>query len=531
MGAPPPTVGEPLFASSDIQGNIAPGFATEEQRLVGLRFKDPADVPGARLLLTQLLPSVTPMSVVFPARKARGAVARGDSLASALSADVWLNVALNAEALSLLGHDEVARLDKAFEFGMSARSYSLGDPRDPMFADGAPNPGHRSNWVAGGPGREIHVLLTLAGTDAAAIDSRVGAILGLDGANHFDVVLDLPGVRRDTEHFGFVDGLSQPGPRGLVPGDQPVPLTTRLPLVSRAGEPELSRPGQPLVWPGQYLLGQPTQLPSDYRTAGPVRPNLPPFAHNGSFLVFRRLGQDVAAFYDDTATVAGELAAKPGFGHVTPELLRALIVGRWPSGQPVMRSPYADQPSDEAGRDPLNHFQFARAVPDIELDGRPIAGAGADPSGSVCPVLAHIRKVNPRDLPTDQGAEFRTLTFQMLRRGFSFGPPYDHENPGNEQNGAERGLAFLSYQASIENQFEILNNKWMNVDGGPQSGGHDLLVGQNSTPGQGRARAGTLLSGTGQAVVSVTRPWVVPTGGGYFFAPSIASLGALARGG
>src|SRR5437016_11942436 len=106
----PSTVDEPLFAASDIQGNIAPGFATEDQRLVGLRFKDPADVPAARLLLAQHLPSVTPMSVVFPARKVRSAVARGELPVSALSSGVWLNAALSADALSLLGHDEVARL-------------------------------------------------------------------------------------------------------------------------------------------------------------------------------------------------------------------------------------------------------------------------------------------------------------------------------------------------------------------------------------------------------------------------------------
>jgi len=522
---------EPLFAAGDIQGNIAPGFATEEQRLLGLRLNDLGDVAAARLFLGQILPLVTPMATVFPARKVRSAVARGAMSATALSTDVWLNVALNAEVLTLLGQDQVARLDKAFEFGMGARSYALGDPREPTLADGSPNPGHRSNWVAGGPDREIHLLLTFGGSDAAALDARAHEVLALQGADRLDVVFDQPGVRRDTEHFGFVDGLSQPGPRGLVPGDEPVPLTKRFPLEPRAGEPEFSRPGQPLVWPGQYLLGHPTQLFTDYRNPGPVRPGIPPFAYNGSFLVFRRLRQDVAAFYQDTDTLAAELAAKPGFEHITPALLRALIVGRWPSGQPVMRSPGADQPSDVEHRDPLNHFQYARPVPDIVLDGKQIPGAGADMAGRVCPVLAHIRKVNPRDLPTDQGPEFRTLTFQMLRRGFSFGPPFDHANPSSEQNRAERGLAFVSYQASIENQFEILNNKWMNLDGGPQSGGLDLLVGQNSTPGQGRVRTGMLYCDSGQTAVSTTRPWVVPTGGGYFFAPSISSLAALARGG
>ena len=81
----------------------------------------------------------------------------------------------------------------------------------------------------------------------------------------------------------------------------------------------------------------------------------------------------------------------------------------------------------------LNHFNYATDVPPLVLsDGQSIPGATGNPSpvvGVQCPAWAHIRKVNPRDLGTDQGGEAETLSFQMLRRGIPFGPPYDRGRP------------------------------------------------------------------------------------------------------
>ncbi|KXY58433.1 hypothetical protein COD96_06990 [Bacillus thuringiensis] len=47
---------------------------------------------------------------------------------------------------------------------------------------------------------------------------------------------------------------------------------------------KFSKLGAPLIWPGQFLLG----------------------THNGSFLVFRRLQQDVAAFNQFVENIAAE---------------------------------------------------------------------------------------------------------------------------------------------------------------------------------------------------------------------------------
>jgi deferrochelatase/peroxidase EfeB len=162
----------------------------------------------------------------------------------------------------------------------------------------------------------------------------------------------------------------------------------------------------------------------------------------------------------------------------------------------------------------------AAAAPD-EL--RVVAGAPADPQGEICPHVAHIRKVNPRDLSTDQGDAADTRSFQMLRRGITWGEPYAEDEP---PAAADRGLLFMSYQTSIVQQFELLTQKWMNRTGAPEGvAGHDLLVGQSADGIRSAA-----LPGGGTISAPADERWVIPTGGGYFFTPSRSGLAALADG-
>jgi hypothetical protein len=56
-------------------------------------------------------------------------------------------------------------------------------------------------------------------------------------------------------------------------------------------------------------------------------------------------------------------------------------------------------------------------------------------------------------------------------------------------------------------------------------GGHDLLVGQNDAPGEDRVRRCVIFgSGLQQAAVATDAQWIIPTGGGYFFVPSLTAL-------
>ncbi|MEH2623784.1 Dyp-type peroxidase family [Bradyrhizobium sp. AZCC 1719] len=87
-----------------------------------------------------------------------------------------------------------------------------------------------------------------------------------------------------------------------------------------------------------------------------------------------------------------------------------------------------------------------------------------DAEGKGCPFQAHIRRANPRGTRDD----IRTVP-RIMRRGMSYGPPFDEKNPDAE----ERGLFFMAYNASIAEQFEVIQ-AWLS--GGNSSDQHTYSV-------------------------------------------------------
>ena len=88
----------------------------------------------------------------------------------------------------------------------------------------------------------------------------------------------------------------------------------------------------------------------------------------------------------------------------------SMLVGRWPSGAPVMRTPAADNAALAGDVWANNHFIFDDTHPPVACYARSPATAATpsrrrptDMLGSVCPHFAHIRKTNPRDSATDLG--------------------------------------------------------------------------------------------------------------------------------
>src|SRR5262249_1488624 len=152
---------------------------------------------------------------------------------------------------------------------------------------------------------------------------------------------------------------------------------------------------------------------------------------------------------------AKSLAQKPGFAGMTPERLGALLVGRWQSGAPVIRAPQADVPALAVNGFSNNHFLYNQdsqpvSLTSLDNTGDTFPHGKSDPLGAVCPNIAHIRKVNPRDLGTDTGGTNDTLTRLVLRRGVPFGTPMlDPGSPSAAELQEERGLMFLAYQSSI----------------------------------------------------------------------------------
>jgi Dyp-type peroxidase family len=284
------------------------------------------------------------------------------------------------------------------------------------------------------------------------------------------------------EHFGFTDGFSQPAITGFareaVPGQ---------------GVPYRRLGFGPLRWralaPGEFVLGVPDE-DGDPPPAPPA-----PFDRETTFVVLRKLRQDVAAF---RAQIARE-AERVG---LDPQTLAARLVGRWPDGSPLALRP--DGPDARLGNDPVAANDFAYAD---------------DPAGLRCPRGAHVRRTNPRDALGWQGK--LTARHRILRRGMPYG---DALPAGAPDDGADRGLVFVSVQASIARQFEIVQQQWCN-DGNAFGLGHepDPIAGVGGTNSPARA----LVATSPPRITEPLHSYVACRGGEYLVVPSLRALRAL----
>lgn len=460
---------DPVIAADDIQGNSLAGFNKDHQAFLFVQIRD---TPAARLWLKTLVPRVSPLSEVQGFNDLRHSMTARLGREPRSLAVTWINIAVSSRGVELVkleGHDPLD--DDAFNVGLAGgRSELLGDHPD------------RSNWKVGGSDRTNADVLVIAASDSASHLRTVVRELrsGIKAAKQRLLFVQeghvLDGNLKGHEHFGFRDGISQPGVRGLT---------------------QSPKPGQPMIWPGQFVLGLPRQ--DDANPDQPLDPlPCPEWAKNGSFVVLRRLRQDVEGFWQTMKDEAARIAAGPEFHGIDAVRLASMLVGRWPSGAPFVLSPKGDNP--DLARS--NEFTFG----------------DTDKFPPVCPFAAHIRKVNPRADPVEGGGPGSTLTRRFLRRGI----PYS-DGP------SDRGLIFVSYQSSIQNQFEFVSRQWTSredlpvVPPGGGISGFDAIIGQNADGV--RERSAILFHPTGTAVdVKLPCDFVVPTGGGYFFSPSISTL-------
>lgn len=526
---------EPLIDLDDVQGNIFPGFSKDHQTL---RFLTIAELEPARAALADLAGDVTTSAMVRDygaLRKAIKAKRGGDP--SGLTA-TWMNISLGYSGLVKLSSAAVAdSIDGGgFKAGLAARSAILGDPVDPA------EEGHASKWRIGAPGSTpVDVLITVAGdkredVDAylRTLDARMGRHLAADGLPALRVLLPdlvgdtLGGDLNGHEHFGFKDGISQPAIRGRLKSDPTTFIVPRIIDPASTDADLYGRPGQVLLQPGQLLLGQPRQSGLDrIEPLGPMRLS-DEWLRNGSFMVLRQLQQDVPAFWAQMRTYSNVVVGTQDDDDV--DWVAARIVGRWRSGAPVVRSPGSDDTTFMSDDRVSNDFEFTSPghVPMLVAGQAPLPNLPpsiADPDGRICPFAGHIRKVNPRDDPVELGGPEETLVHLIARRGIPYGPAFaDPRHAASD--GIERGLVFVSYQASIERQFEFLMQNWVNGDDAPHvAGGRDAVLGRHRPNGQLGATQLTMYDKADNPHdLPQISDFITPRGGGYFFTPSVAGL-------
>jgi len=472
----------------DIQGLIARGYRT----LPHARFTIFAahDAAAGHALLSWLRPRVTP--------------------AGRFAGHSALHLAYTAAGLRRLGLAEsvIAGFSPQFIEGMTGpnRSRFLGDvgESDPHY------------WAWGGPqDPPVDGLILLYANSPEVLDAQQAELAGrLDGlAIRQITVLDTRKLG-NNEPFGFHDGISQPIIQGLP----------RASGAARAGTP-----GGRVVPAGEFLLGYPNaygQLTSrplvpaadDPRRLLPRDPagsGAADLGRNGCYLVMRQLEQDVDGFwrYAAQATRRPDGSDDPG----ARTALAAKMVGRWPSGAPLVETP----DRDDVRLGDHNDFGYYRA----------------DPLGLACPVGAHIRRVNPRDSLDPQPGTEASLAVndghRLLRRGRSYGPGDGAPAAAGNGNHAERtaradlapqhgtGLHFICLAASLIRQFEFVQHTWLN---NPTFHGlyddTDPLVGSRDP----RGATFTVPARPVRRRYRDLPQFVRTRGGAYFFLPGVSAL-------
>jgi Dyp-type peroxidase family len=501
---------------SDVQGLVRFGFAKmTEARFLLLTVSNPV---AARAWLGQAPVTTAEAKNPVPSTALQVAFTR-----------------IGLERLEVSEH-VIAGFSAEFISGMAGdenRSRRLGDT-------GANAP---ASWKWGSGGTAPHLVVMLF-AEPDQLEIWQNAVTGELFQEAFNEIghLDTSNLA-GREHFGFIDGISQP---------QPDWNQTR--NVSVNGN-QLTYGN--VVCLGEFLLGYPNEYnrytdrpvldgsePASEELPGAEdQPGKKDLGRNGTYVVIRQLEQDVRAFWqyvghqDRSRHETGHGFAEAMVGRTLAEglpllpLSKASIEGVGENGSKAQREQQIRQ----------NQFTFT-----------------SDQDGASCPLGAHIRRGNPRtaDLPENPAGILSQLIHMLgfggtnlhedlissvrfhriLRRGREYGPglsPAEAVQPAPSGD-PERGLHFVALNANIERQFEFVQNAWMartKFDGlteesDPLLGNREPVPGcpftnSFSIPQKGKVRKRLL----------EMPQFIHVRGGAYFFMPGIRALKYLSKAG
>src|SRR2546422_345765 len=438
----------------NLQGNILKGHGRKEADHLFLRFTGDRTAVKAWIHGIGRAEVTSAKEQLDEAQAFRTTGARGSIFgAIGLSASGYAALGIDAGAFGPAG--------ESFRTGMKHHAFAI------IARNRDPDPWR---WEPPFQG-QIHAVVTLADDRANVLESKVQQVsASLQGIASI-LTVERGTVLRNAkgepiEHFGYVDARSQPL---FLKGDIDA---------EKAKGTDVWDPSAPLAL---VLAPDPHAAVAD---------------SFGSYLVFRKLRQDVAGFNARVRELATRLS-------VPEPLAGALVVGRFKDGTPVTL-----QPNDGPGA--VNNFAYL-----LE-----------DPTGNRCPFHAHIRKANQRGANAALGlAEERKR--RIVRRGIPFGTRAPV--PGDV------GLLFQAFQGDISRQFEFIQRTWVDNPNFPEfriipglNTGDDALIGQHPRAVQRWprewGRSGRFL---GRRLFNFG-DFVRLRGGEYFFAPSLSFLKGLA---
>ncbi|OJT05279.1 Peroxidase 2 [Trametes pubescens] len=473
----------------DIQGDILVGLPKRVQQYIIFQIGN--NVAGFKQGLTQLLPLITTTTQAMRNRAAIAAnkkAAQEQGKTPELLRMSGVNIAFSHAGLAALKVNDNIR-DDLFTNGQQDDAQALGDPG--AFS-GFPIRHFTPSWDAAFRNK-THGMIIVAGDSnetVAETRQRVEQCFNVGGFNAtISEVITLgghvrPGDQRGHEHFGFMDGISQPAVKGVDTSPNP---------------------GQDTISQGVILCKRDGDNTSLFR---------PSWAKDGSFLVlryYRQLVPEFNTFLEKNPIREGNLTQKQG-----SELLGARLMGRWKSGAPVDLAPFQDDP--DLAEDPTrnNNFNYT---------------AQNDNRGANCPLAAHSRKGNPRHDLRDMPIPIPLEPHRIIRRGIPFGPELSSEETVSGMTSQERGLIFVCYQSNLSDGFAFIQKTWANQPLFPPKGlfppvprpGYDPIIGQVNNAESARSIEGAdPLAPTGS--LSLPMEWVVPRGGEYYFSPSLPAL-------
>ena len=277
----------------------------------------------------------------------------------------------------------------------------------------------------------------------------------------------------DLNSLGYKDGIDQPAIEGS--GVDPLPGQGRQ---IKAGEFILGYPGEvgvPLPMPQPDMLGR-----------------------NGTFVGFRKYQSRVGAF--------NRFLQANGSTNEERELLAAKLVGRWRSGAPLTLAPDADNPALGADPQRNNDFNYAN-----------------DTHGRQAPFGCHIRRMNPRDTQLTRLTDVNI--HRLIRRGTTYGLPYDPNALSEQDDEIPRGAIFLFISAKAMDTMEFLQQEWIN-DGDfiGANGERDPIIGR-----QEEVATFTIPKEPVRRRIHGIETFNILKGGEYLFMPSLSALKWLAN--